>query len=146
MLKILTVLEPQSSQWGLVPKIPTQLPKREGDGHKLMVFFRVFFLHPCKEGSFGSIPIIHWSNTPGAKASTLCNYWGSWQTWIWRNAVASQRAWQSDPLCVIGAHALPTSQSSSSQIPLTILTLNLSSLYTFSAIPLTTHTQSPWHL
>lgn len=130
-------------------KFPASSPRREGEAAWTQTygFLQIFFLHPCKEDSFGSIPTIHWSNTAGAKASTLCNSWGSWQTWIWRNAVASQRAWQSHPSRVIGAEALTTSQSSSSQIPLTILTPNLSPLYTFSAVPLTTHThtQSPRH-
>lgn len=63
-------------------------------------------LPPCEEDSFGSTSILCWSNIPGAEAIlTFCNYWGSWQTWIWGKAVASQGAWQSAPLCVIGAHS-----------------------------------------
>lgn len=144
----LTVLEPQSPCSDLIPKIPSQLPKegrRSCMDTNLWFYSWVFFcIHARK--TEGSIPIVHWSNTPGAGESTLCNSWGSWQTWIWRNAVAPQRAWQPDPLCVTGAHALTTSQSSSSQIPLTVLTPNLSPLYTFSSVPLTTHTKSPWHI
>lgn len=148
MPKILPCLSPSLHNQISSLKFPASSPRREGEAAwtETSGFLQGFFLHPGKEDRFGSIPIIHWSNTTGAKVSTLCNYWGSWQTWIWRNAVASQRAWQPDPLCVTGAYGLTTSQSCSSQIPLTILTPNLSPLYTFSAVPLTTHTQSPWHI
>lgn len=147
MLKIFTVLEPQSSQSDIIPKIPSQLPK---EGRRSCMdtnlwfssgFFsasmqgRQFWIHPyytLKQHTWGqSINFVQFlrelANTNLEKCCSI-----------------PKSLTVSSLMCYVSqACALTTSQSSSSQIPLTILTPNLSPLYTFSAVPLTTHTHNP---
>lgn len=128
-------------------KFPASSPRREGEAAWtqtygfLQVFFsasmqgRQFWIHPyytLKQHTWGqSINFVQFlrelANTNLEKCCSI-----------------PKSLTVSSLMCYVSqARALTTSQSSSSQIPLTILTPNLSPLYTFSAVPLTTHTHNP---